>query len=157
MKWILAILFLPALAMAQSELEIKAQEIERNLVAPCCWAKTVDQEQSEIAVHMKQEIRQRLARGQSVDEIYARYEKEYGERILAKPKTSGLNWMVWLFPALFLMLGGFFLYVKLTKMQSNPERHDEPLQPNEQDPKGHPIDQKDQKYIDQIEKELYRS
>lgn len=147
---ILTITFFSSVAFAQTKLDLQAQEMERKLVAPCCWAKTLDQEQSEVAIYMKQKIKQQLALGKSVEDIYAMFEDEFGERVLADPKKTGFNWAAWFFP-IILMLVGTGLLVRKVKILS-PE---EETKQTSEDP--NPPSSEDQKYIDQIDQELYRS
>ncbi|MEZ4818863.1 MAG: cytochrome c-type biogenesis protein CcmH [Bdellovibrionota bacterium] len=78
----------PRFGYGQTELDLQATEMEKHLIAPCCWSKTLDQEQSEVAIYMKQKIKQQLALGKSVDEIYGMFEEEFGERVLAQPKNQ---------------------------------------------------------------------
>lgn len=80
--------------------------IQKRLMAPCCWAGTIDNHDSAVVSEMKGEIRRRLAGGESVDAILARFVARYGPRVLAEPPARGLNVLIYLLPALGLLCGG---------------------------------------------------
>lgn len=87
------------------ELEMVARRIEARLVAPCCFAQTVADHYSDVAQHIKVEIRRRLAEGVSETQILADYVQVYGERILAEPQAQGFNLMAYWVPPLAFVAG----------------------------------------------------
>jgi len=80
--------------------------IQKRLMAPCCWAGTIDNHDSAIVGEMKSEIRRRLAAGETADAILAGFVARYGPRVLAEPPARGLNVLVYLLPVLALLGGG---------------------------------------------------
>ncbi len=71
--------------------------LEGRLLAPCCWAQTLDIHESEISDQLRNEIRQRLKRGESQASIEQDMVARYGERIRAVPEGKSLTGMgVWL-------------------------------------------------------------
>ena len=80
--------------------------IQMRLMAPCCWAGTIDNHDSAVVSEMKGEIRRRLDGGETADTILARFVARYGPRVLAEPPARGLNLLVYLLPALALLCGG---------------------------------------------------
>jgi len=97
--------------------ETLISELERALMAPCCWSGTV-------ADHgnpgMEEKIRELVSQNNTKEEIVEHFVGIYGERILAIPVARGFNLMVWLAPVIVLALGTFILvnYLKLhTKSQ----------------------------------------
>ena len=80
--------------------------IQKRLMAPCCWAGTIDNHDSAVVSEMKDEIRRQLAGGENADVILARFVARYGPRVLAEPPARGLNVLVYLLPALALLFGG---------------------------------------------------
>jgi cytochrome c-type biogenesis protein CcmH len=89
--------------------------IQKRLMAPCCWAGTIDNHDSAVAGEMKGEIRRRLADGETSDAILAGFVAKYGPRVLAEPPARGLNTLVYLLPALALLCGGAFLVAFLRR------------------------------------------
>src|SRR5262249_32366505 len=47
---------------------------------------------------MKKEIAERIARGESKDQILAAFTARYGEKVLSAPTFRGFNWLAWLTP-----------------------------------------------------------
>lgn len=88
---------------AQEKLVI---DIERSLMAPCCWSGTVyDHGHSQ----MEKEIQTMVESGQPKNEIMDHYVKQYGERILAIPVAQGFNVMAWIAPIFIGIAGLIFL------------------------------------------------
>jgi len=85
--------------------EVLAKQLEGKLIAPCCFSQTVADHYSDAAAHIKQQIRQLLAEGQSEDQILDAYVRVYGERILAAPRATGFNLLAYLAPPIVLLAG----------------------------------------------------
>ncbi|MBK7077502.1 MAG: cytochrome c-type biogenesis protein CcmH [Myxococcales bacterium] len=60
-----------------------AHELEQRLVAPCCWRQNVADHDSPIANQIRQEIRARLAAGDSPAAIEEHYVATYGPEVRA--------------------------------------------------------------------------
>lgn len=98
------------------------KEIEKMLIAPCCWTSTIDVHPSDVSDQMKQEIAQFLKQGKTKDEILRYYVNKYGERILAIPQSPFQKYSVYLIPAASLVLGIIFImiFLKHTKEHHPP-------------------------------------
>lgn len=76
-----------------------AERLEGRLLAPCCWAQTLDIHGSEIANALRREIRTRLKAGESAEAIEASLVARFGERLRAVPdrvpldKMGGMGWL----------------------------------------------------------------
>lgn len=70
-----------------------AERLEGRLLAPCCWAQTLDIHGSEIANELRREIRTRLKSGESPETIEQSLVARYGERMRAVPDRVPLNMM----------------------------------------------------------------
>lgn len=64
---------------------------------------------SALAAQMRAYIRARLQAGESPEAIVAYRVDRYGESILAAPPRRGLNWAVWLLPAVAASAGVIFI------------------------------------------------
>lgn len=96
------------------------QELERRLIAPCCWRETLDVHSSPLATELRAELRRRFTAGESADRIEADLVKRYGSRIQAHLPESLGTWLVLavaLFGAVFL---GF--YARRRKQTAAPTR-----------------------------------
>ncbi len=60
-------------------------------------------------------IKQRLAQGQSEEQIIQFFAVQYGEQVLAALPTRGFNLTAWILPFAALLLGGVIIYVVINK------------------------------------------
>ncbi len=137
-------------AMALDPIEQKAQTIDKKLIAPCCWTATLDQHFSEVSEEMKSEIRDRLTKGESEQQILAHFEEKYGERVLSEPKAAGFNMTVWIFPFIALAFGLFMLSRVIRKTPKTIEEVTNTMTLQTTSP------ERDEKYKAMIDQELYR-
>jgi len=85
-------------------IEQTARELERRLLAPCCWRETLDVHTSPLTTELHGEIRRRLTAGNSVAQIENDLVARYGPRLRAQlPDSLG----VWL--AIAICMGGALL------------------------------------------------
>ncbi len=112
-------LLLLQLVCGQSKISTDAlvSELERTLMAPCCWSGTVADHGN---TDMEKKIRELATEERSKEEIVDHFVGIYGERILAVPVARGFNLMVWVAPVIVLGLGTLVL-VNYLKVKSRPE------------------------------------
>ena len=114
---ILAIL----LVLTGDALEQQTQEIAANLRCPVCQGLSVADSPSEMAVNMKAEVRDMLARGYTREQIEAHFVRSYGEFVLLKPKFEGVNTLVWILPITALLAGAFLVRLKMRQLVKGTE------------------------------------
>ena len=94
---LLALLVAAAPAIAA----LTQQEIEEALTCQCGCGLTVhscNHLNCGSGEPMKKEIAERLARGETRDQILAAFTARYGEKVLSSPTFRGFNWFAWLTP-----------------------------------------------------------
>jgi len=136
MKKIYIISLLCVLLWANNQEEL-ILDIERSLMATCCWSGTVyDHGNSE----MESEIETLVKAGKTKEDVLDHFVNKHGERVLAIPVAAGFNLFVWLAPALIGLISIFiwFQYLK------SPIEQADRIQP----------DYSDIPHSDQIEREL---
>ena len=86
----------------------RAEAIAEDLRCPVCQGLSIADSHSPTAEAIHEDIRRRVAAGESDAAIRASYVARYGEWILLRPETSGLGVLVWILPvsALLLAIGG---------------------------------------------------
>ncbi len=94
----------------EDPLEAKVREVALTLRCVVCQSESLWESRAETARQMREIIRERLAQGQSPEQIKAYFLSRYGDYILLAPRKTGVNWLLWAGPFAALMLGGFFLY-----------------------------------------------
>jgi cytochrome c-type biogenesis protein CcmH len=84
-------------------------DIEESLVCQCGCGLTVhscNHLNCPSAIPMKKEIGERLARGETKEQVIAYYHDRYGEKVLSSPTLTGFNLAAWIAPFVALVIGG---------------------------------------------------
>ncbi|MDA0988849.1 MAG: cytochrome c-type biogenesis protein CcmH [Chloroflexi bacterium] len=123
-----------------------AQGIDKGLMCPVCPSETIDQSQVEIANQMQIIVREKLAAGESRDDIFQFFVDRYGPGILAEPPKSGFNLLVWVIPPMALLLGSGALTMIVRSMRRERPEYaevdtDAPLSAAELEPYLSAVDQ----------------
>ena len=85
-------------------------DIEKSLIAVCCWSGTVyDHGNSD----METIIASMVQSGNTKSEIMNHFVNQYGERVLAIPVMSGFNMLAWIAPILIGLIGILIWYLYL--------------------------------------------
>jgi len=99
-----------SLAAAQDEaLDPAVFAIGSELRCPTCVSESVAQSSSAIAREMRQIIQDQLDEGRSRAEILAFFQERYGDWILLNPPARGVLLIVWILPALAVLVGAVLL------------------------------------------------
>ena len=105
-------------ALTGPDLYARTQEVGALLRCPVCQGMAVADSPAEMAVNMKHQVRELLARGYTEQQILRYFELSYGQFVLLKPKFEGVNRLVWLLPLVVLLAGAAMLlsvYRRLTR------------------------------------------
>ena len=90
--------------------EAKVRDVALSLRCPVCQNNSIEESPAVLAQDMKREVRQRLAAGESPDEIRRYFVSRYGEWVLTKPRAAGVNLSVWLLPVVALFAGALVVW-----------------------------------------------
>ncbi|HSK01675.1 MAG TPA: cytochrome c-type biogenesis protein CcmH [Kofleriaceae bacterium] len=71
-----------------------ARELERRLLAPCCWRQPLRDHTSPLATELRAEIATRLRAGEPAGSIEADLVARHGDRIRALPEGGDPTWVV---------------------------------------------------------------
>ncbi|MBF8266739.1 MAG: CcmH, cytochrome c-type biosis protein CcmH [Dehalococcoidia bacterium] len=135
-------------ALSAYELEEKAQGIDKSLMCPICPGETIDQSQATLAKQMQTIVREKLAQGESREEILQFFVDKYGPSVLAEPPKRGFNLLVWVVPPVALVLGGVILVMVVRGMRRPSHENvpvEEPLAEAELEP-----------YLTRVDREIAR-
>jgi cytochrome c-type biogenesis protein CcmH len=98
-------------ALAQTPTPNDINEIARGLWCPLCNGVRLDNCELQACVQMKEVIGQKLAAGESQDQIRAYFVEQYGDVVLGAPSTQGFNRVAWILPILAAAVGlGWLVY-----------------------------------------------
>ena len=90
------------------------QDVAGDLMSPACPGRTLMNCTSSQAEQWRELIRQKLAKGESKEQILQYFVDMSGEAILAAPPKKGFALTAWLLP-LFVMVNGAVLIIALTR------------------------------------------
>ncbi len=88
-------------------------EISKNLRCLICQGQSVYDSNSEFALSVKTLISQKLAAGNSEDEIYNFLKSKYGEWIVYEPEINKYTLMLWILPLFLFIFGGLLIVRKV--------------------------------------------
>lgn len=99
-----------------AELDRRTQAIASEIRCPVCQGLSIADSPSEMAVNMKAEVRDLVARGYTQEQINRHFERSYGQFVLLRPKFRGVNTLVWILPIAALAGGAFVVFLTLRKI-----------------------------------------
>jgi len=107
-----------------------AADLEAELVCPVCDT-TLDQSNAPVAERMKLFIRERIAAGDTEQEIKDALVAQFGHRVLATPPKSGFGLLAWLLPLGGLVAGAIAvgLLIRIWSRRRAPPAPESPLDP----------------------------
>ncbi len=126
LAWLLAGLLLAGPAAAAPVSEEAVTRVASQLRCVVCQNLSVADSPSEMARQMRELIRERLAQGESEEQVLKYFEARYGEWIRLSPQ----GWFVWVLPFAGLFAGlGVVLLVTLRWSRRAREAGEEALSP----------------------------
>lgn len=105
--------------LAGAELETRTVEVSSLLRCPTCQGLSINDSPARMARAMKEQTRDLLAQGYSGEQVMTYFEKAYGEFVRLEPPRRGINWLVWLSPVAFLIVGFFVVRAVIAKMSGS--------------------------------------
>ena len=99
-----------------AQIDQKAQaDIENSLICQDSCGMVLSSCDNQTAQYMRKIITDRLAKGQSKDQIIGYFQSIYGIKVLAAPPAQGFNITAWVTPFVALIGGGLLIYFALDK------------------------------------------
>lgn len=99
-------------ALPDPALEARAMGLAREIRCVVCENEPVSNSSAEIAVDMRNAIRERVAGGDSDDAVRAYFASRYGEFVLLRPRLSATTIALWAAPFVLLLLGGLVVLAR---------------------------------------------
>lgn len=84
--------------------------VARELYCPLCNGVRLDTCELQACVQMRQVIADKLTAGVSKEQIKQEFVAQYGAVVLGEPPRKGLNWLVWLLPAVVVIAGAVWIW-----------------------------------------------
>ena len=121
--------------------------IAKQLYCPVCENIPLDVCPTQACAQWRELIREKLSEGWTEDEIKTYFVAQYGDRVLASPPATGLNWLIYIIPPLVIIAGIYILYRALLSWRQAPAELPE---------QNKPQDEMNDEYVARIEEELRR-
>lgn len=129
----------------QGPTDDQVNAIAKQLYCPVCENIPLDVCPTQACAQWRDLIREKLSAGWTEVQIKNYFVDQYGDRVLATPPASGLNWLVYIIPPVAIIGGIYILYRALRSWQ----------QPSvENGDAGQPEQAIDDDYLARIEDEL---
>jgi cytochrome c-type biogenesis protein CcmH len=92
-------------ALAQTPTPDQIDAVAKELWCPLCNGVRLDNCELQACIQMREVIAQRLAAGESNEQIKTYFVQQYGDVVLGTPSREGFNLVVWIFPILAAVVG----------------------------------------------------
>lgn len=102
--------------VAGAQLFQRTHEVASLLRCPVCQGMAVADSPSEMAINMKEQVRELLARGYTEEQILKYFEISYGQFVLLKPKSP----VIWILPVIALVIGVVLVIIKFRNLSGPP-------------------------------------
>lgn len=121
-----AVAVLVARSQPSDSVEARAGRLERELACPVCTGESLAESNAPEARAMRDDMRERMAAGQSDSEIVSAYVRLYGERVKLKPDDGGVAMLAWGLPVVLFVVGGAALAAALVRWSRTPRLEPDP-------------------------------
>jgi cytochrome c-type biogenesis protein CcmH len=111
---------LPAAQWANQQLpdprqEAQAKALMEELRCLVCQGQSIADSDAELAGDMRALVRQRIAAGQSPEQVRGWLIQRYGNWVTYRPPVEPVTWPLWAAPILLLLAGGWLLRNRLIR------------------------------------------
>ncbi len=103
------------LAADNPELEKRVMALSEELRCLVCQNQTLADSHAELAMDLKQQVREKLAGGMSDKEVVDYMVERYGDFVMYRPPMKGTTFLLWFGPFVLLVGGILVLVHKLSR------------------------------------------
>jgi cytochrome c-type biogenesis protein CcmH len=86
----------------------EVNDVAKDLYCPVCENTPLDVCPTQACADWRELIRTKLAQGESKQDIFDYFVRQYGDNALARPPRTGINFVLWLLPFVAVGLGLIF-------------------------------------------------
>ncbi len=134
-----------ALAQGDQPTDDEVNAVAKGLYCPVCENVPLDVCPTQACKQWRETIRDKLAQNWSQEQIEQYFVSQYGDRVLATPPASGLNWLVYLLPPVIFIAGAVILGGAIRSWRKVSRTVAQPADEPSADP-----------YLERVEEELRR-
>ena len=110
----------PSERLADPALEARARALSKELRCLVCQNQSIDESNADLAHDLRLLLRQRLAAGDSDQQVLDYLTARYGVFVLLDPPFAPSTWVLWLTPPLLVLGGGGFLLLRARRRRLEP-------------------------------------
>jgi len=99
----------------EAALDALAAEVASGLRCPVCRNQSIVESNADLSREMHRVVRDKLAAGETPEQVEAYFVSRYGEWILLRPQARGINLLVYGLPVVVLVFGFFVARNRLRK------------------------------------------
>lgn len=107
--------------LPEASQELRAQAIHRSLRCVVCQNESIAESNAVLAADLRQVVRERVAAGDTDEEVRDYMVARYGDFVLLKPPFEADTWILWLGPFAVVLLGAFAIVAYLRRRRVQPE------------------------------------
>ncbi len=108
-----ALSFSPLHAIADAALDQRVQRLAEELRCLVCQNQSLADSSADLAVDLKNQVREKLQQGASEKDVIAYMTERYGDFVLYRPPMKASTMLLWFGPGLFLIGGLIALFRRL--------------------------------------------
>ena len=117
---------------ADPVLEARVQAITSELRCLVCQNQTIADSHAELAVDLRDQVREMVKRGDSQEQIVAYMTARYGDFVLYRPPVRKSTWLLWFGPLLLLVFSVSMLILHLRRRRRQPAELFDPELPDDE-------------------------
>lgn len=117
---------------ADPALEARVQAIASELRCLVCQNQTIADSHAELAVDLRDQVREMVKRGDSQEQIVAYMTARYGDFVLYRPPVRKSTWLLWFGPLLLLVFSVSMLILHLRRRRNQPAELFDPEFPDDE-------------------------
>jgi cytochrome c-type biogenesis protein CcmH len=110
-------------------MEARARALQKELRCMVCQGESLDESNAPLAADLRRIIRDRIAAGETDDQIKAFLVARYGDFILLNPPLRSDTFLLWFGPVLLLLLGGVAVGVVVLRSRRRARQNPDINQP----------------------------
>lgn len=122
--WMLGVSGREAVPLVEDRsLEAKVQVLAEQLRCLVCQNQNLADSHADLAVDLKNQVRDMLGKGMSEQQVIDFMVQRYGDFVLYNPPVKNTTWLLWGGPFALLISGLGFLFLKLKKRRALVAKH----------------------------------
>ncbi len=109
---------IPVLAAEDAALERRVQSLSEELRCLVCQNQSLADSNADLAIDLKNQVREKLKQGASEKEVITFMTERYGDFVLYRPPVKLTTLLLWFGPGLLLVAGLIALFMRLRRRAS---------------------------------------